>query len=301
MLEDWMRSYRPEELFDEDGRPRAGDPGAGAGGRPPHGRQPARQWRPAAARPRPAGLPRLRRRRSSSPAPTEAEATRVLGGFLRDVMQRNTDNFRLFGPDETASNRLDAVFEVTDRESMGELLPTDEHVGPDGRVMEVLSEHLCQGWLEGYLLTGRHGLFNCYEAFIHIIDSHVQPARQVAGGAASASPGAGRSPASTSCSPAMSGGRTITASATRTPASSATSPTRRRRVVRVYLPPDANTLLSVDGPLPAQPRTTSTWSSPASSRRRNGCDRDAAVRHCAAGAGLWAWASNDARRRSPTW
>ena len=99
------------------------------------------------------------------------EATRVLGGFLREVMRRNRQNFRLMGPDETASNRLNAVFEVTDRAWMAETLPTDESLAADGRVMEVLSEHLCQGWLEGYLLTGRHGMFNCYEAFIHIIDS----------------------------------------------------------------------------------------------------------------------------------
>ena len=108
-----------------------------------------------------------------APGAAIAEATRVLGTFLRDVMRLNADarNFRVFGPDETASNRLDAVFEVTDRDWMAEHLPDDDHLAPDGRVMEVLSEHLCQGWLEGYLLTGRHGFFSCYEAFIHIVDS----------------------------------------------------------------------------------------------------------------------------------
>ena len=102
-----------------------------------------------------------------------AEATRVLGKFLRDVMKLNADskNFRVFGPDETASNRLEAVYEATDKVFMEPILPTDEHLSPDGRVMEVLSEHMCQGWLEGYLLTGRHGFFSCYEAFIHIVDS----------------------------------------------------------------------------------------------------------------------------------
>jgi len=95
----------------------------------------------------------------------------VLGEFLRDVITANPDNFRLMGPDETASNRLQAVFEQTDRAWDGQTLPGDDHLAPDGRVMEVLSEHLCQGWLEGYLLTGRHGLFTCYEAFIHIVDS----------------------------------------------------------------------------------------------------------------------------------
>src|SRR5213078_3371912 len=102
------------------------------------------------------------------PGTTFSEATRVLGRFLRDVIERNPETFRLFGPDETASNRLDDVFEVTDRAFDGEILPIDDHIATDGRVMEVLSEHLCEGWLEGYLLTGRHGLFNCYEAFVHI-------------------------------------------------------------------------------------------------------------------------------------
>ena len=101
----------------------------------------------------------------------DAENTRVLGGWLRDIIKRNASTFRLFGPDETASNRLDAVFDVTGRAFDGEIIEGDNDLRPDGRVMEVLSEHLCQGWLEGYLLTGRHGLFNCYEAFIHIVDS----------------------------------------------------------------------------------------------------------------------------------
>src|SRR5487761_1187208 len=107
----------------------------------------------------------------SKPGASMSEATRVLGGWLRDVIQANPTSFRLFGPDETASNRLGEVFEVTSRQFEGQILPGDDHLAPSGRVMEVLSEHLCQGWLEGYLLTGRHGLFNCYEAFIHIVDS----------------------------------------------------------------------------------------------------------------------------------
>jgi xylulose-5-phosphate/fructose-6-phosphate phosphoketolase len=109
----------------------------------------------------------------SKPGTIEAEATRVMGKFLRAVMERNAEsrNFRMMGPDETASNRLSPIFEATDRVFVDTILPTDDHLSPDGRVMEILSEHLCQGWLEGYLLTGRHGFFNCYEAFIHIIDS----------------------------------------------------------------------------------------------------------------------------------
>ena len=107
------------------------------------------------------------------PGTRSGEATRVLGTYLRDVLRLNAEaaNFRIFGPDETASNRLNAVFEATERTFECPILPSDDHLAPDGRVMEVLSEHLCQGWLEGYLLTGRHGLFNCYEAFVHIIDS----------------------------------------------------------------------------------------------------------------------------------
>ncbi len=170
ILEDWMRSYRPEELFDERG---ALIPELQA--LAPIGK------RRMGANPNANGGLLLRDLRMpdfrdyavdvAKPGTTRNEATKVLGNLLRDVIKLNPKNFRLMGPDETASNRLNAVFEVTDRESVAEIEPTDEHVSPDGRVMEVLSEHMCQGWLEGYLLTGRHGLFNCYEAFIHIIDS----------------------------------------------------------------------------------------------------------------------------------
>ena len=172
-LETWMRSYRPEELFDEDGALRPELAGAGAAratrrmGANPHANGGA-----AHARPRAAGLPRLRGRRARAGAHVQrghARARRVPA--RRHARATPDDNFRLFGPDETASNRLGAVFEATDRAWEAEILPTDDHLAPDGRVMEVLSEHLCQGWLEGYLLTGRHGLFSCYEAFIHIVDS----------------------------------------------------------------------------------------------------------------------------------
>ena len=169
-LEEWLRSYRPEELFDETGRP-MGDITAQA----PEGN------RRMSANPHANGglllhelaLPDFRDYAVKVPAPgsTTSEATRVTGQFLRDVIKRNPTTFRLFGPDETDSNRLSPVFEATDRQFLGELLPTDEHQADEGRVMEVLSEHLCEGWLEGYLLTGRHGLFNCYEAFTHVVDS----------------------------------------------------------------------------------------------------------------------------------
>ena len=170
LLESWMQSYRPEELFDEHG---ALVPELAA--------LPPKSYRRMSANPHANGglllhdlaLPDFRDYavEVARPAVTFSEATRVLGTYLRDVIRMNPDRFRLFGPDETASNRLGAVFEATNRAWDAKTLPGDDHLAPDGRVMEVLSEHQCQGWLEGYLLTGRHGLFNCYEAFIHIVDS----------------------------------------------------------------------------------------------------------------------------------
>src|SRR5204863_539416 len=170
ILEEWMRSYRPEELFDDGGRLRPALRALSPTGE-----------RRMSANPHANGgtllhdllLPDFRDYAVEVPDPgrTTSEATRVLGRFLRDVIARNPSTFRLFGPDETASNRLADVFAATARAWDAEVEPTDEDLAPDGRVMEVLSEHQCQGWLEGYLLTGRHGLFNCYEAFIHIVDS----------------------------------------------------------------------------------------------------------------------------------
>jgi xylulose-5-phosphate/fructose-6-phosphate phosphoketolase len=171
-LEDWMRSYRPEELFDEGGALRSELRGLAPSGERRMGANPHAN---GGLLTRDLELPNHRDYavEVEAPARTSSEATRVLGSYLRDVFRRNehSRNFRIFGPDETASNRLGDVFEVTDRAWDAEIEPGDDHLAPDGRVMEVLSEHLCQGWLEGYLLTGRHGLFNCYEAFIHIVDS----------------------------------------------------------------------------------------------------------------------------------
>ncbi|MGN6609709.1 MAG: phosphoketolase family protein, partial [Jatrophihabitans sp.] len=169
-LEAWLRSYRPEELFTESGALR---PELRALAPTGERRMSANPHANGGLLLRDLHLPDFRDYAVDVPHPaTElSEATRVLGEYLRDIIRRNPDNFRLMGPDETASNRLQDVFEATDRVWEAERLPTDEHLSPDGRVMEVLSEHLCQGWLEGYLLTGRHGLFNCYEAFIHIVDS----------------------------------------------------------------------------------------------------------------------------------
>src|SRR5947208_424464 len=172
LLERWMRSYHPEELFDETGRLR-----------PELAELAPRGERRMGANPHANGgvllrdlrLPDFRRYAVDLPTPgaVDAEDTKVLGEFLRDVIRENADlrNFRLFGPDETASNRLTAVLEASDKQWLAEVVPGDDHLAPEGRVIEVLSEHQCEGWLEGYVLTGRHGLFNCYEAFVHIIDS----------------------------------------------------------------------------------------------------------------------------------
>src|SRR3989442_6140718 len=169
-LEGWLRSYRPEELFDEQGRLK---PELAA--LPPTGnrRMSANPHANGGLLRRDLRLPDFRGYgvEVAKPGTTFNEATRVLGGFLRDVVLGNGDRFRIMGADETASNRLDAVFEATDRRWGAETTPIADHLSPDGRGMEVLSEHLCQGWLEGYLLTGRHGVFNCYEAFIHIVDA----------------------------------------------------------------------------------------------------------------------------------
>ena len=169
-LEQWLRSYRPDELFDADGRL---DPAIAALAPVGERRMSANPHANGGLLLRELELPDFRSYAVDVAAPgaTTSEATRVLGAFLRDVIRANPTTFRLFGPDETDSNRLSAVLEATDRVWQADILPTDEHLARAGRVLEVLSEHLCQGWLEGYLLTGRHGLFNCYEAFIHIIDS----------------------------------------------------------------------------------------------------------------------------------
>jgi xylulose-5-phosphate/fructose-6-phosphate phosphoketolase len=169
-LERWLRSYRPEELFDEGGALREELAALAPSGERRMGANPHAN---GGLLLRDLEMPDFREHAVEVPQPgvLSSEATRVLGGFLREVMRRNGESFRVMGPDETASNRLGALFEVTDRTWEAERLDSDDHLARDGRVMEALSEHLCQGWLEGYLLTGRHGMFNCYEAFVHIIDS----------------------------------------------------------------------------------------------------------------------------------
>jgi xylulose-5-phosphate/fructose-6-phosphate phosphoketolase len=292
MLETWMRSYKPQELFDKDGKlvpelaalaPK-GDRRMGAN---PHAN--------GGALLRDLKMPDFREYAVSVPEPgnTEAEATRIMGAFLRDIMKLNMDrrNFRIFGPDETASNRLTALFEVTDRMYAAELLKTDDHCSHEGRVMEVLSEHLCQGWLEGYLLTGRHGLFSCYEAFIHIVDSmfnqhakwlkvthDIQWRRPVA-----------------------SLNYLLTSHVWRQDHNgfSHQDPgfidhvmNKKADIIRVYLPPDANTLLSVaDHCLRSRDYVNVIVAGKQPSLQWLGMED--AIRHCTSGLGIWTWASND--------
>ncbi|NRQ36277.1 phosphoketolase family protein [Nonomuraea sp. NN258] len=243
MLEGWMRSYRPEELFDSGGRPV-----------PELARTVPAGQRRMSANPhanggellQPLRLPDFRAHavEVKAPAAQQSEPTRVLGGLLRDVIAANPRTFRLMGPDETESNRLSEVFETTDRAWNAEILPTDEHLAPGGRVMEVLSEHLCQGWLEGYLLTGRHGLFNCYEAFIHIIDAMFN---QHAKWLESARKISWRRPVA-SLTYLLSSHvwrQDHNGFSHQDPGFLDVVVNKKASVVRVYLPPDANTLLSV--------------------------------------------------------
>ncbi|MEG4506240.1 phosphoketolase family protein [Microcoleus sp. F6_B4] len=292
LLEDWMKSYKPEELFDEKGKlipelaelaPR-GDRRMGAN---PHAN--------GGLLLRDLKMPKFEDYAVDvqKPGTVMAEATRVSGRFLRDVMKLNQENanFRIVGPDETASNRLDPVFEVTNRMWAGEILPEDDHISPDGQVMEVLSEHLCQGWLEGYLLTGRHGFFSCYEAFIHIIDSmfnqhakwlkttrHIPWRRPIA-----------------------SLNYLLTSHVWRQDHNgfSHQDPgfidhviNKKAEVVRIYLPPDANTLLSVtDHCLRSRHYVNVIIAGKQPALQY--LDMDAAIKHCTAGIGIWEWASND--------
>jgi xylulose-5-phosphate/fructose-6-phosphate phosphoketolase len=292
ILEDWMRSYKPEELFDAKGKliPELAElapKGERRMGANPHAN--------GGLLLRDLMMPDFRKYAVSVAKPgTElAEATRVLGGLLRDVMKLNagTKNFRVFGPDETASNRLEAIYETTDKQWMEPILPVDEHLSQHGRVVEMLSEHMCQGWLEGYLLTGRHGFFSCYEAFIHIIDSmfnqhakwlkvtrHIEWRRPIA-----------------------SLNYLLTSHVWRQDHNGFTHQdpgfidhvvNKKADIVRVYLPPDANCLLSVAdhclrsrhyvNVIVAGKQPSLQW-----------LNMEAAVEHCTTGIGIWEWASSD--------
>jgi len=292
ILEYWMRSYRPEELFDQSGKlvqelaelPPAGNRRMSAN---PHAN--------GGLLMRDLVMPDFRKYavEVSKPGTEVAESTRVLGKFLRDVMKLNSEskNFRVFGPDETASNRLESLYEATDKLWMEPILPVDEHLSPDGRVLEVLSEHMCQGWLEGYLLTGRHGFFSCYEAFIHIVDSMfnqhakwLKVTRDIEWRR-----------------PIASLNYLLTSHVWRQDHNGFTHQdpgfidlvvNKKADVVRVYLPPDANCLLSVAdhclrsrdyvNVIVAGKQPELQW-----------LDMKSAIDHCTNGIGIWEWASND--------
>jgi xylulose-5-phosphate/fructose-6-phosphate phosphoketolase len=290
LLESWMRSYRPEELFEEDGALVSE-----LAELPPkrHRRMSANPHSNGGLLLRDLSLPSFRDYavEVAKPGTTFSEATRVLGTFLRDVIRHNPETFRLFGPDETASNRLSSVFEATNRTFEAEILSTDDHLAPDGRVMEVLSEHLCQGWAEGYLLTGRHGLFTCYEAFIHIVDSmfnqHAKwlkvtrnlPWRR----------------------PIASLNYLLTSHVWRQDHNgfSHQDPgfidhvvNKKAEIIRVYLPPDTNTLLSVaDHCLRSRHYVNVIVAGKQPSL--NWLSMEEAVVHCTRGIGIWEFASND--------
>ena len=291
LLETWMRSYHPEALFDENGRliPELADlapKGDRRMGANPHanGGVFLKDLRMPAFRDYAVDVPQ--------PGNVMNEDTRTLGKFLRDVIKRNQDqrNFRIFGPDETASNRLDAVYEATAKQWLCEVVPTDDHLALEGRVMEVLSEHQCEGWLEGYLLTGRHGLFNCYEAFIHIIDSMfnqhakwLKVTRQIPW----------RRPiASLNILLASHVWRQDHNGFThQDPGFIDLVLNKKAEIVRVYLPPDTNTLLSVmDHCLRSRHYVNVVVASKHPSPQW--LDMDAAAKHCAAGVGIWEWASH---------
>jgi xylulose-5-phosphate/fructose-6-phosphate phosphoketolase len=292
ILEHWMESYRPRELFDKAGKliPELAELA-------PTGE------RRMSANPNANGgillhnlrMPDFRKHAVAVPKPgsTRAEATRVLGEFLRDVMKLNWDNrnFRVFGPDETASNRLTHLFDVTDRVSTAEILKTDEHIAPDGRVMEVLSEHLCQGWLEGYLLTGRHGFFSCYEAFIHIVDSMFnQHAKwlKVTRGIPWRRPIASLNYLLTS----HVWRQDHNGFSHQDPGFIDHVVNKKADVIRIYLPPDTNTLLSVADHC-LRSRNYVNVIVAGKQPELQWLDIDSAIKHCTAGLGIWEWASND--------
>jgi len=289
LLEQWMRSYRPEELFDDDGRLRSELRDlAPAGTR----RMSANPHANGGLLRRPLDLPPFSDSavEVNEPGGSIHEATRELGTWLAEVVRRNPDNFRIVGPDETASNRLDAVYHVTDKVFAGEILPIDEHLARSGRVLEILSEHTCQGWLEGYLLTGRHGLFSCYEAFIHIVDSMLnQHAKWL------------KTTRTIEWRPPIASLNYLLTShvwrqdhngfSHQDPGFIDHVVNKKAEVVRVYLPPDTNTLLSTMAHCLASTHYVNVvvagkqpqfdWLTP-----------EEADLHCARGVGIWDWASN---------
>ncbi|NET91351.1 MAG: phosphoketolase family protein [Kamptonema sp. SIO1D9] len=291
MLEAWMKSYKPEELFDENGtlitelaelapqgqRRMSDNPHANGGLLLKALKMPDFEDYAVEV---------------EKPGTVRAEATRVMGRFLRDVMKKNPTNFRVMGPDETESNRLGALFEVTDRTWTADILPEDENLSPNGRVMEILSEHTCQGWLEGYLLTGRHGLFSCYEAFIHIIDSMFNQHAKWLKTTRNDIPWR---------RPIASLNYLLTSHVWRQDHNgfSHQDPgfidhvlNKKADVIRVYLPPDANSLLSVTDHC-LRSRNYVNVIVAGKQLELQYLNMDAAIKHCTAGVGIWEWASND--------
>jgi xylulose-5-phosphate/fructose-6-phosphate phosphoketolase len=290
-LEDWMRSYRPEELFDERGRFREEFAALAPTGRRRMGSNPHANGGELLQS---LAIPHFHEYAVAVPAPgsVKAEATRVLGTLLRDVMKLNLgkQNFRLFGPDETASNRLEAVYEVSGKEWMADVEAADTDLSPDGRVMEMLSEHMCEGWLEGYLLTGRHGFFSCYEAFIHIIGSMFnQHAKwlKVCNGIAWRKPIASLNYLLTS----HVWRQDHNGFSHQDPGFIDHVASKKADVVRIYLPPDANCLLSVADHC-LRSRNYINLIVAGKQPEWQWLDIDSAVRHCTAGAGIWQWAGN---------
>ncbi|HRY30091.1 MAG TPA: phosphoketolase family protein [Elusimicrobiota bacterium] len=293
LLESWMKGYKPEDLFDKDGKLRPdlaalAPKGIRRMGDNPHAN--------GGILMKDLRMPDFRNYAVPVPRPghTEAEATRVLGTFLRDVMKlnRENNNFRVFGPDETASNRLGALFEATDKAWMADVLREDDHLSPDGRVMEVLSEHLCQGWLEGYLLTGRHGFFSCYEAFIHIVDSMFNQHAKWLKTTSKEIPWR---------RPIASLNYLLTSHVWRQDHNgfSHQDPgfidhvvNKKADVVRVYLPPDANTLLSVADHC-LRSRNYINVIVAGKQPAPQFLDMGSAIKHCTNGIGIWEWAGTD--------
>jgi xylulose-5-phosphate/fructose-6-phosphate phosphoketolase len=292
ILEQWMKSYRPAELFDVNGKLIAelaelAPKGLRRMGANPHAN--------GGLLLRELTMPDYRRYavEVQVPGAIVAEATRVQGQMMRDVLRLNADaaNFRIFSPDETASNRWDAVFEVTNRCSMAEIKSTDEHISSDGRVMEVLSEHLCEGWLEGYLLTGRHGFFSCYEAFIHIVDSMFN---QHAKWLKVSKEVPWRRPIA-SLNYLLSSHvwrQDHNGFSHQDPGFIDHVINKKADIIRVYLPPDANTLLSVTDHC-LRSRNYVNVIVAGKQPELQWMDMDSAIKHCSAGLGIWDWASND--------
>ncbi|RRQ20330.1 phosphoketolase family protein [Guyparkeria sp. SCN-R1] len=292
ILESWMKSYRPGELFDEHGQPFDW-----LTDRTPTGarRLSANPHANGGLLCRPLDLPDFRDYEIAVEAPgqTQAESTRAMGRFLRDVIERSHDsrNFRLFGPDETSSNRLDDVFAVTDRAWNAETLPTDEHLARGGRVMEILSEHTCQGWLEGYLLTGRHGLFACYEAFIHIIDSMFnQHAKWL--DTSQDIPWRAPVPSLNYLLTSHVWRQDHNGFSHQDPGFIDLVVNKKASVIRVYFPPDANCLLSVTDHC-LRSRDYVNVIVAGKQPQPQYLDMEAAIKHCTAGVSIWEWASSD--------